>query len=203
IGAPTSGYVIDTVQNVGFLKVSGIDFAADYRFKFSDFGMGDWGGLDINFLGTWTHDYQIFSGIPGTPVRNCVGLYGLFCQGTSTPMSGPLPSWKHKVRLTWSTPFDGLELSLAWRYTGSVDLDTGATGCADCHVDAYNWFDLAGQWRFKDRYTLRAGVNNVFDKDPPILGTGECPVVVCSGNTYPQVYDALGRYMFVGLTADF
>jgi outer membrane receptor protein involved in Fe transport len=45
-------------------------------------------------------------------------------------------------------------------------------------------------------------VNNVFDKDPPITGTN-CPGVVCNGNTFPQVYDALGRFVFVGLSADF
>jgi len=27
--------------------------------------------------------------------------------------------------------------------------------------------------------------------------------VFCNGNTFPQVYDTLGRYVFVGLTADF
>jgi len=27
--------------------------------------------------------------------------------------------------------------------------------------------------------------------------------VFCNGNTFPQVYDTLGRYVFLGLTADF
>ncbi|HEV2363034.1 MAG TPA: TonB-dependent receptor [Caulobacteraceae bacterium] len=203
LGLPTTGYVVDTTQNAGYLKTSGIDFAANYHFNFRDFGMGDWGGVAIDFLGTWTHEYKIFSGIPGGAVTDCAGLYGSFCQGTSTPMSGPLPHWKHKMRLTWSTPVDGLEVSLAWRYLGPVNVDTGASGAIDTHIEAYNWFDLAGQWRFKDRYTLRAGINNLFDRDPPIITLPNCPVVVCSGNTFPQVYDSLGRYVFVGLTADF
>ena len=45
-------------------------------------------------------------------------------------------------------------------------------------------------------------MQNVFDKDPPLVGTN-CAATYCNGNTYPQVYDALGRYMYVGLTADF
>ena len=45
-------------------------------------------------------------------------------------------------------------------------------------------------------------MNNVFDKDPPLTGTN-CPATFCNGNTFPQVYDALGRFVFVGLTADF
>jgi len=27
--------------------------------------------------------------------------------------------------------------------------------------------------------------------------------VFCNGNTFPQVYDTLRRYVFLGLTADF
>ncbi|MGH7010793.1 MAG: TonB-dependent receptor domain-containing protein, partial [Caulobacteraceae bacterium] len=203
LGLPTTGYIVDTVQNAGYIKESGVDFAADYRFRFRDLGVGDWGGLAFDFNGTYVHDYLYFSGIPGASVLSCVGKYGLVC-GNNTTLSGPLPSWKHKLRVTWSTPWDGLELSVAWRYTGAVNLDTGQTGCADCHIEAYNWFDLAGQWRFRDRYTFRAGVNNIFDRDPPIVSTtNACPSTFCTGNTFPQVYDPLGRYIFVGLTADF
>jgi len=41
----------------------------------------------------------------------------------------------------------------------------------------------------------------VFDRDPPlsgIVGAG-----FGNGNTYPQVYDALGRRFFFNLTAGF
>jgi len=51
-----------------------------------------------------------------------------------------------------------------------------------------------------DTLTLRAGVNNVTDVDPPLsisVGT------VGNGNTYPQLYDSNGRYFFVGITANF
>jgi outer membrane receptor protein involved in Fe transport len=49
---------------------------------------------------------------------------------------------------------------------------------------------------------FRVGVNNVFDKDPPLVGSN-LPATTGNGNTFPQVYDALGRFVFVGLTADF
>ena len=165
--------------------------------------MGDFGGVALDFLGTYTHDYQVFSGIPGAPVLQCVGKFGVTCQGTSTPQSGPLPSFRSKVRLTWTTPLEGFEVSVNWRYIGPSNVDTGNTTNADSRIQAYNYFDLAGQFRFKDRYTLRAGVNNIFDRDPPIIGSGELPVGVGSGNTFPQIYDPLGRFLFVGLTADF
>jgi outer membrane receptor protein involved in Fe transport len=51
--------------------------------------------------------------------------------------------------------------------------------------------------------TGRLGINNVADKDPPLYGAANCIAVYCNGNTFPQVYDTLGRYVFLGITADF
>jgi iron complex outermembrane recepter protein len=44
---------------------------------------------------------------------------------------------------------------------------------------------------------------NLLDKDPPVVGASTCPAVLCNGNTFPQVYETLGRYVFLGITADF
>jgi iron complex outermembrane receptor protein len=52
------------------------------------------------------------------------------------------------------------------------------------------------------KVTLRAGVNNLFDKDPPLVDLDYLPSVLGNGNTLPQVYDTLGRYIFISLTAD-
>ena len=46
-----------------------------------------------------------------------------------------------------------------------------------------------------------AGINNLFDKDPPI--TSKYGVGQGNGNTFPSTYDALGRKLFMNLTARF
>jgi len=51
--------------------------------------------------------------------------------------------------------------------------------------------------------TFRVGVNNVFDKDPPVIGGSNLPGVAGNGNTFPQVYDSLGRFIFGQLTVQF
>ena len=52
--------------------------------------------------------------------------------------------------------------------------------------------------------SLSAGITNLFDKDPPILSTNATPAAgSANGNTYPQVYEALGRKIYVNLTAKF
>ncbi len=42
--------------------------------------------------------------------------------------------------------------------------------------------------------TARVGVNNVADKDPPIIQAFYGASVLDSGNTYPETYDWGGRY---------
>ncbi len=52
--------------------------------------------------------------------------------------------------------------------------------------------------------TFRVGVNNVADKEPPLVGSSAGGTnALYNGNTYPGIYDPLGRYLFAGFTADF
>jgi iron complex outermembrane receptor protein len=74
-------------------------------------------------------------------------------------------------------------------------------------IAARNYFDLSAQWSIKRQYALRFGVRNVFDRKPPLVTDDNpgcySPIGGCSGNTYPQLYDPLGRYIFAGLTMNF
>ena len=139
--------------------------------------------------------------IPGLGKYDCAGLYGSDC-GT------PLPEWRHKARLTWFMPWN-VDVSLQWRYFDAVTIDnadsnpliSGPYNDVDKELDSQNYFDLAASWTFAENYTIRGGINNLTDEDPPLsaqVGAG-----FGNGNTYPQVYDAFGRYIFMGLTAKF
>jgi len=61
---------------------------------------------------------------------------------------------------------------------------------------------------------MQVGINNIADKDPPIVPGGgggfssDCPTITpngssCNGNTFPGTYDALGRYIYARVTAQF
>jgi len=75
----------------------------------------------------------------------------------------------------------------------------------NARIKAQDYFDLALTYTLLDMVNLRAGVNNIFDKNPPIIptGSGSCPSASCAGNTYPQSYDYLGRFLYAGATIDF
>ncbi|WP_293364569.1 TonB-dependent receptor [Phenylobacterium sp.] len=201
------GYVEDTTFNTGKLATTGVDINVGYRTDLDSLGMEGMGSLSGNFVGTWL-DTLKFATLPGDPLTDCAGKFGTVCSATAG-LTSPNPEWRHKARLTWATPLEygewlkDLSVSLQWRYFSSVDLDNPAGAASDLKLASRSYFDLTASWTVRDNLNFRAGVNNVFDKDPPLTGQGNCPTGPCNGNTWPQVYDAFGRYLFIGLTADF
>ena len=163
------------------LSTRGVDLNGSYSHR-----LGGLGTLNLAFVGTYLKKLEN----PHFGV-NCAGLYADVC-GT------PNPKWRHKARATLTMP-NGIGASIAWRYFSGVDAapGQGAVG-ADKHMAAQSYFDLSLTARMQQRLNLRLGVNNIFDREPPIVGAP-----AANGNTFPQVYDALGRYLYAGFTVDF
>ncbi|HEY0649462.1 TonB-dependent receptor plug domain-containing protein [Phenylobacterium sp.] len=211
------GFVVDTTLNTGSLSTTGFDVNLGYRMDLEDVGVANGGGLNFNFVGTYLDTLKT-QNLPGDPAFDCAGYYGTICS-VSGGLSAPNPEWRHKARVTWTTPlefgdwFKDFALSLQWRHFDKVTLDAysddpalnnpGIQYESDRVLKARDYFDLSASWTMRDNLNFRAGVNNIFDVDPPLTGSSNCPTGPCSGNTWPQVYDAFGRYAFIGLTADF
>ena len=203
-----TGFVTLTNQNIGGLQTKGFDFNGSYAHRF-----GGLGTLNISYVGTILRKLSVDTGINtlatgGTDgVYDCQGLFGATC-GT------PNPKYRHKLRVGFTLP-DGLGLSGQWRYFSAVKNDTlssdadlnGGGGPAsnpgDARMPAQSFFDLALTARLGDRYNFRLGANNILDRQPPVAGGAVVAPPFGNGNTFPQVYDALGRYIFAGVTVDF
>ena len=63
-----------------------------------------------------------------------------------------------------------------------------------------NYFDLAANWAVTEKAAITLGINNVLDDNPSISATVGTSG---NGNTFPQTYDSLGRYVFVRASVDF
>jgi len=88
--------------------------------------------------------------------------------------------------------------------SSSNPLLSGSFNPVEAELGQRDYLDLAAMWAITKQFTLWAGVNNVFDKDPPIISsTIAGPSIFGNGNTFPQHYDALGRRIFISLTAKF
>jgi outer membrane receptor protein involved in Fe transport len=197
-----TGFVTLTNINIGGLQTKGFDLNGSYSRK-----LGGMGTLHASYVATILRKLITDTGVnPGTEsngVYDCAGFYGATC-GT------PNPKYRHKLRLGFTLP-NGLGLSGQWRYFASVKADTlssdpdisGLTNPGNIKLNSKSFFDLTLTARLADRYNFRLGANNIFDTDPPIAGGDVIGAGFGNGNTFPQVYDALGRFMFAGVTLDF
>lgn len=193
-----SGYVIDNTLNLGYLWTRGVDVGVHYRQE-----IGTFGHMDFSLAGTYTAS-SINEPYPGSGAYDCAGYFGGTC-------GNPLPKWRHVFRDTWATPWQGFDVSLQWRHLNSVKIDSanpspllaGAFSPAIETIGSRDYLDLVFDYQVAKGITVRLGANNVLDKDPPILPTTDLAPPFFNGNTYPQVYDTLGRYVFLNLTMDF
>jgi outer membrane receptor protein involved in Fe transport len=187
-----NGFITNVTQNIGSVKTSGVDANIAYRTE-----IGNAGTLTFNFVGTWLDELKTNSGIPGTADIECVGLYGNLC-------GSPNPEWRHNARLSFNLR-NGLGASLRWRHFASVDFDglNATTQPGIAGFEAVNYFDLTFSYEAGDHFNFVVGANNLLDTSPPVTGSQACPAGPCNGNTFAQVYDALGRYIFAGVQIDF
>ena len=67
---------------------------------------------------------------------------------------------------------------------------------------AYSLFGLNANYSFSDKYQVRAGIDNLLNRQPSVVGNNP-GVDSNTDQTLPGYYDALGRRFYVGLKATF
>jgi iron complex outermembrane recepter protein len=206
------GYFLQKDYNLGLSIVSGFDAQLNYRFNLPS----NWGSITTAFNGAYLlHDTT--TPYPGAGSFDCAGLFGDSCQNGSVN-----PHWRHNMRVTWDTPWN-LLFSMQWRFIGPTSFDNNSTnpllagaeegpegpGAPPPYYDQYNaripgysYFDLTAVWHAMSNLELRAGVNNLLDKDPPLVPSGDITANAGASNSW-GAYDLLGRQLFVAFTAKF
>ena len=206
--ASQSAYTVDPILNEGGLENKSVDVGLAYKFD-----MGDAGRIRTRLDGTYLLNLIYRPGLgtalPGKEY-DCAGKFGPSC----APVT---PKWRHRFTADYDTPITGLSAGMTWRFFGSAknttidpsspDYNAALTGglpLADGHIPTISYLDLRVSYTW-NRITGRVGVNNLLDKDPPIIDTGNSGgnSIYAESNTYPSVYDTLGRYLFVNVTVDF
>jgi len=171
------------IANVASQTLIGYDLLGSYDFDM----LG--GDARISYVGTFT-DESLFTGFPGDPNPvECAGFFGTIC-------GEPLPEYGHRATFRWTG--DKITGQLLWRYVGEVNDDDPNEDYTVEKIDGYSTFDLSGTYRFTDNWWLTAGIDNVADEKPPILGANDE-----QSNTYPATYDVFGRTFFLRASAEF
>jgi iron complex outermembrane recepter protein len=187
---PGSGLTTLTT-NLENIHAEGVELGFSFRLDTERFGSLTFMGNVNKFL---THERQSSTVLP---VLDCLGFYGTSCEG-------PKPEMRWIQRSSWD--YRNFQASLLWRHVGEVekeDVEKAFTFPQFQKIDSFDYFDLYGSYSLFDKVTISAGITNVLNEDPPIVGNEAADTSSNSGNTFPSHYDTLGRMYSVGLNVRF
>ena len=177
----------------------GIDVSAEWRKAFS------FGTLSSRLLATRTHEQLVQPSATTPQLVDIAGVTG--SPGTSADWE-PAPDWAAQ----WTTSFrrGAFGLTTHARYVSAGKKhatrlgpqDSGYDPNAEDSIDdnrvpSYVVWSIAASYDLGGgRVQLFGSVNNLFDKDPPLVGIG-------LAGTNPVLFDTVGRTFRVGLRTEF
>lgn len=181
-----NGFVRNTLQNFGEATWEGIDVAANYRLD----ALG--GSFSSNFLATYMLTKET-NPIPSDPTAktDCVGKVNSGCY--TSP----------ELRFTLGVNYDSNEwwsVGGRVRFLDKVEYTQTTDKIAKANLDNAFWYvDVNARFTMLENSDLVIGVNNVADKEPPMVGG----TLASNANTIAGFYDTLGRYVFANVTLRF
>ena len=196
-------HVNNRQQNIGRTDVSGVDFSLKYRLpetRFGNFRVG----LDTTYFSKYNQ--QIIEGDVSTQSNYAGSFFGSASGGP-----GNLTRWRGVGTLAWS--LGNLDASWRARYIGNarygfqVPAGDGYTIIDPTGDPANNSYKIGASTyhNMQVGYNLEAintrvevGVDNVFDKQPPVLWQ-----FGFNGNTDERTYDTVGRYYWARIGVKF
>ena len=181
---------VDSIAlNAASYQVAGLDVQAHYLLHPEIFGPRD----KLLFSLFYNHKFkQQQTSFVGGPITNELG--------TADQYAGGQLGTGFKDQFTFSTNYSTGPFSLAYtlKYMSPVTASSGAFS-----IPAYTYHDIQAKFSVGEdrRFEFYAGVNNLLDKQPPLItsGNGQFP----GTNTVADTYDLFGRMLYVGITAKF
>jgi outer membrane receptor protein involved in Fe transport len=179
-------------------EAEGLELSANAEFELDRIGLGRLGTLQIAYVGNKYITNEFQSNVT-QPTVDCNGFFT-----RSTTCGQPLPEYRHAQRTVLD--MGAVSLSYLWRHIGELTNPPGTDASyfpAFRQIESYDYIDLAATFDLNDAVRFTAGVTNVFDEDPPVLGNEAGTTAANSGNTFPALYDVLGRVFSVGVNLRF
>ncbi len=177
-----SGYIYDAYEinrNIAVFETKGIDLQFDWHERVGP------GKLGATWLVSWLQswDWQ------AAPQTGLVSLRGTGCCPT-------LPEWKWNLDAWYRV--GGFSIAANWSYLGHIDGNWNTDPeIPSFQVPVRNYLDLTGSYFFKagtlDGLTLRVGISNVLDEQPPIFPSHD------DANTDGSTYNLLGRTFWISM----
>jgi outer membrane receptor protein involved in Fe transport len=185
-------YVNTPVVNLGTLSTSGVDLAVNYLIPHFDLGRHNPGDFKLSLNTTYLAGYKN-NATPGSESASVIDYAGTYSQqfGNLTRLRGSLTlDWK---RTNWDAQW------LARYVHGASNLGANLDTAANVPIASVVYHSLQAGYQVPDtpvRFDI--GVDNVFNKNPPL--------VYQNGSDYnvdTSTYDTIGRYYWARVSAKF
>lgn len=176
--------------NLNYQRAEGIEVGINFGVDLNDMGSLKFSANINNYLTQESQSSDL------SRIIDCKGLFGTSCD--------PVSKIRWVQRTTWD--MDDLTVSAQWRHIGAVDIEPiEKSGVFEKfqRIGSYNYLDLFGSYQVTDHITFTAGVDNLFNKKPPVVGNEAGSTRANSGNTFPSSYEVLGRLYKVGMKVSF
>ena len=174
-------YVNQPYLNLGGYKTSGLDISFNWQVPATF--VNDSAKLSVDSFASRLSKFEI-AVFDDSPFQDFKG---------TVSETESYPEWKLVNSITFND--ENYSLTARWRYISSMadsstvtNLNSQTAGSA-----SYSYIDLTGSYQLTDSLALRAGVNNVTDKEPPIIGGS-------IGVTNRGVFDSVGRTAYLEAT---
>ena len=187
----SAGFITNIIlqkENQGELKTSGFDLTSRLSSDETDYGY-----FSIDFSGTLILEYERQFG-PLEPFRDNLGRF---------LNDQVIQRWRHRIAFNWDQGPLGLTLASTYS-SGYRDQNTTYDPFSDERlpardVDAYSLWDLTGRYEFNEHLSVRAGVLNLLDEEPPF--SNQAYFFIAGYD--PTYTDPRGRSYYVGVDYKF
>jgi iron complex outermembrane recepter protein len=189
------GNILLTYLNNGRFETDGVDMQVDWALNLGP------GRLTVNSVISYLLSLKSTE-LPNDPLVEFAGTLG----PTQNELNAGAYDWK--MFNTFGYTFGKWSAALSWQHLPSIKSITAATNANTTILGAgsYDLFNLSASFAFTDNASVRLGVDNVFDKAPPILernGDPNLPPFLLPGGNFgganasnPALYDFIGRRIF-------
>jgi len=180
-GDGDTDYINQPFLNLGGYKTSGVDISFNWTMpaKF----IGDSSTFEFNSFVNHLNRFEV-SVFEGDPFQDRAG---------TVSGSDAYAEWKSVNSLTLKG--EDYSVTARLRYFSEMD-DSSTITNPESETEgskSYSYLDISGQYQVTENFSLRAGINNVTDKQPPIIGG-------IAGTTNRGIFDSIGRTAYVQVT---
>ncbi len=177
-----------SLGNVSALQTQGVDLSVDYKLPLGwlvkDSKIFD-DKMSVNLLMNYLKSYEL----DGIEYAGTIGSYNI---------SATLPEYKATLSLGYN--IGDVKLTVNTTYYDKMENQGNLPVFEDggyIGTDAYTVTDAQARWAVTPSTDLIFGVNNLFDKEPPVFDNSP------DGNTDPNAFDVLGRAYYMGFKLKF